>query len=54
MKKITVLLIAFFIGYYFDTIKDFFIEEIKQTEKIQYCNDIYMGRSYLIDRCLSE
>ena len=37
-------------GKIFDVVKN----EFNRIEKVSYCNDVYMGRGELINKCLNE
>lgn len=53
-KIILLLIIAFIIGLHFESIASYLKADIKKAMHVQYCNDIYMGRSHMLDACLLD
>lgn len=54
MKKIILILILVLGIMNAGMIKDYVIKELKRIDKVQYCNDVYMGRPDLLNKCLNE
>ena len=54
MRNLTIILLAFIIGLNFGSITNYLKKEINQANKIQYCNDIYLGNSDRIMACIGK
>lgn len=54
MKRIILLLILILGIMNVGMIKDYAKNECERIMKVQYCNDVYMGRPTLLNECLNK
>lgn len=54
MRKIILIMILILGIMNAGMIKDYVRKELKRISKVEYCNDVYMGRPALLNECLNK
>ena len=54
MRKFILIMVLVLIIMNVGMIKDYVKSELERISKVEYCNDVYMGRPALLNECLNK